>query len=355
MSTEQPPTRDDAAGAIRLLAALALIAALATLRDVLEPLLVALLLSFMAMPFLRAGRKVGVPRVVMVILVIAAFFVGLTWIGTLVYASGYEFIERVPALEKQLRPLVLRALKISGHAGETLGRTADRIPWGEIVSSTRVVGYAGSTFSGFLGWIQELTLVVLFLIFILLDRTDGSLDRRIIAAFSDDESEAAEVAETLEQIDRDIERYLLVKASISLLTGVLVYMILVAGGVAFPVLFAAVAFFLNFIPNIGSVLATIPPILVSYLTYGGAGTVPVAVSLFVLQLGIGNFLDPWLMGKSLRLSPVTVLFSLILWNWLWGIPGMVLAVPITVVTRVILAQIPGYQHIAHLMSDDDGS
>lgn len=334
-------------------AAAVTVATFALLRDVLEPLMIAAFLSFVAMPALRFGRRLGIPAPITVFVVIAVFLVTCVNVGTLIYVNAWEFVNSLPAYEEQLRPLLRPSLEMIGVPEPVLVLTdGERIPWGRIFTSPPVVGYAGTTFGGLFGWMMEFFLVLLFLIFILLDRANGALDRRIIAAFEQEGGE--DVGSILGEINRDIERYILVKTGISLLTGVLVAMVLTVFHVPFPVLFGAAAFVLNFIPNIGSFLASGPPLVVAYIQAGSAWEIlPLAVILLVIQGGVGNFLDPWLMGRSLRLSPITVLFWLILWNWLWGIPGMILAVPMAVVTRIILARVPGFRVISWLMSDED--
>lgn len=340
-----------------LLAGLATIAALAVLRDVLEPLMIAIFLSFVAMPAIRFGRRLKIPGAICVVIVISVLLFVCGWVISLIYQSTADFLVNIPAYEEQLRPHLYRIFERLDLSTAILPPPGQGIPWRRLFTSTTLAGYAGyagSGLGGFLGWAGELLAVLTFLIFILLDRADGSLDRRIAHAFSEGPAHDAEVTPVLEEINRDIERYIQVKTGISLLTGFLMTMVLSIFGVPFAILFGTVAFVLNFIPNIGSILATLPPIVVGFLKLGSFwATFPMAVILLSVQMAVGNFLDPWMMGRSLRLSPTTVLFMLVLWNWLWGIPGMVLAVPIAVVARIILLHIPDLRYIALLMGDEE--
>lgn len=340
-----------------LIAGLATIAALAVLRDVLEPLMIAIFLSFVAMPAIRFGRKLRIPGPLSVIIVISILLFVCGWVISLIYQSTVDFLINIPAYEEQLRPHLYRLFERLDISTSILPPPGEGIPWKRLFTSSTIAGYAGyagTGLGGFLGWAGELLAVLTFLIFILLDRADGSLDRRIIHAFSQGPAHDAEVTPVLEEINRDIERYIQVKTGISLLTGFLMSMVLSIFGVPFAILFGTVAFVFNFIPNIGSLLATIPPVVVGFVHLGSFWkTLPLATILIIVQGAVGNFLDPWMMGRSLRLSPTTVLFMLILWNWLWGIPGMVLAVPIAVVTRIILLHIPDLRYIALLMGDEE--
>ncbi len=338
---------------VALLATLAVIAALAILRSVLEPLVIAFFLSFVAMPFLRFGRRIGLPGPVTVAAIVTGLLIILSWGFSLVYFSSVEFIELIPEYENQMRPYVARMFAFFNLPLEALPQTGEPIPWAHIFTNTPIAGYAGSGIGGFVGWAGELLVVLTFLVFILLDRANGSLDHRLRRAFSNG-SPGKDIDPILDQIDHEVERYIQVKAGLSLLTAVLMILVLSIHGVPFAVFFGAMGFVLNFIPNVGSIIATIPPIAVAFIQNQGdfISVLPLTLLLLAVQAGIGNIVDPWLMGRSLSLSPTTVLFSLILWNWLWGIPGMVLAVPTAVVLRIILLRIPDLRFIALLMSDE---
>ena len=128
-------------------------------------------------------------------------------------------------------------------------------------------------------------------------------------------------------INRGVQRYLITKTLISLITGILAYLILLLFGVDFPLVWGLLTFLLNYIPNIGSVIATIPPVFVVFVQHGSAfPALWVALLLIGVQSTMGNFVEPRAMGKSLNLSPLVVILSLIFWGFIWGPVGMVLAV-----------------------------
>jgi predicted PurR-regulated permease PerM len=120
--------------------------------------------------------------------------------------------------------------------------------------------------------------------------------------------------------------------------------------VEFAIIWGLLAFLLNFIPNIGSVIATILPLPIVYIQFGHFSTVFwVALFLIGIQAVIGNFLDPRIVGKSLHLSPLVVLFSLMFWGWLWGFIGMFLAVPISVIIKIIFENSQSLKFLSVLM------
>lgn len=110
-------------------------------------------------------------------------------------------------------------------------------------------------------------------------------------------------------------------------------------------------FLLNFIPNIGSVLATLPPVAVALFQTGSAlNALLVALALIVVQMIVGNVLEPRLMGKGLNLSPLLVLLSLLFWGWMWGVVGMLIAVPLTAAIKIACEQLEATRPVAVLMS-----
>jgi predicted PurR-regulated permease PerM len=145
----------------------------------------------------------------------------------------------------------------------------------------------------------------------------------------------------------------LAKTIISLGTALVGMGILVLFGVDFVIICGLFIFLLNFIPNIGSVIASLFPLLLCFLEFGLSWKLPLLAACMVgLQMLFGNVLEPMLMGKGLNLSPLVVLLSLIFWGWVWGIIGMVLAVPLTATLKIIFEEIDTLRPIAILMSQE---
>ena len=139
---------------------------------------------------------------------------------------------------------------------------------------------------------------------------------------------------------------MLVNASIGLLVGLVV----LALDVDFPFLWGLLAFLLNFIPQVGSVIATVPPVLIALLQHGTLSRPLIALACLIgLHMVIGNFIEPRLLGRSLNLSPLVVLLSLLFWGWLWGFAGVVLAVPLTVTVQIACQQSESLRPVAVLL------
>ena len=195
-----------------------------------------------------------------------------------------------------------------------------------------------------------LTFVVVFLYatFLLLERR--SFETKL-ANLSDDPARVARIRQVIGAINQRIGSYLALKTLISLLLGVLSYVVMRLFGLEFAALWAVLAAFLNFIPYVGSVLGVVFPVLMAIVQFGDLGTIlSILLALTVLQFAIGNFLDPYMMGNSLNLSPFAILISLAVWSELWGVPGAFLAVPITAILTIVFSEFPGTRPIAVLLS-----
>lgn len=191
-------------------------------------------------------------------------------------------------------------------------------------------------------------LIIIYTLFLLLE--EPFFSSKIKAIYSKNEN-FEEVNSILNQIDKSIGRYISIKTLVSFLTGFFSYIALVFIGIDAPLFWAFLIFLMNYIPTIGSLIATVFPTIFAMLQFG-----EVMPGIWVLavvggiQLIMGNFIDPKLTGNSLNVSPLVVIIGLSFWGALWGILGMILSVPITVMMIIIFAQIPSTRPIAILLS-----
>ena len=139
-----------------------------------------------------------------------------------------------------------------------------------------------------------------------------------------------------DKIIQKVDQYMLILSFISMLTGLTVYVVLSLMGIDFALTWALMAFFLNFIPNIGSFLAAIPPILLALIGYDLGYAALVGLFYVVMNTLYGNVLQPRIIGKGLDLSILVVFLSLVFWGWVFGVIGMVLSIPLTVMFKIIL-------------------
>jgi len=172
------------------------------------------------------------------------------------------------------------------------------------------------------------------------------------ALHSDDES-AARANQLFADIAMQVQRYILMKTAVSLLTGILSYIVLKLVGVDFAAVWALLIFLLNYIPNIGSFLGVTFPALLTLVQFDTLTPfIVTTISLGTIQFVVGNVIEPAYMGKSLNLSPLMIILSLTFWGMLWGIPGMFLSVPLMVVITIICSRFENLRWIAVILSAD---
>ncbi|HUF09667.1 MAG TPA: AI-2E family transporter [Rhodothermales bacterium] len=331
---------------LSILVAIAIGAVLFALRGVLLPFVGAVLLSYLFKPIVSWANRRNIPIVVSLIVVILVVIVILIGVGLTLYGTTIAFINALPRYEARIQAITNDLFTYVRHVGATWDVDVSEYFTRNPLDVATFADWLQSGFSSFLVVFGNGFIVVLFLLFILAGT--GTLAPKIAAAFS------SERAETLYQIARNIDiqikQYLVTKALVSLLTGVIATVILLIIGVDFPFLWGFLTFLLNFIPNFGSIVATMFPVAISLLQFGTfLEPILVLVLLISNQSILGNFLEPRIVASSLNLSPLVVLFSLILWGWLWGVWGMVLAVPITSAVKIICENIAALHPVAVLM------
>lgn len=266
----------------------------------------------------------------------------LTVVGRMLAGSIDDFLQSLPRYEANIsRVNDMLVEKYNINALDHVQRRWGAFDFGEIVQP--VIGSLSQVMSdGFL--------IVFYVIFLILEESTFSKKHRM---FFRNPHKYVQSRELLHEIDASFSHYISIKTFTSFLTGAISYGILLLLGVDSPTLWAILIFLLNFIPNIGSILATLFPALVAVLQSG-----ELALGMWVLglvglvQVAIGNFLEPKIMGNSLNISPLVVLMSLVAWGAIWGILGMVLSVPLMVMCIIIMSKFDSTRPIAILLSEN---
>ena len=198
--------------------------------------------------------------------------------------------------------------------------------------------------------LKNAVLILIFGVFLLLE--SRFIPAKIAALFPNEEHRVR-VQGILKRVDRDIQTYFGVKTAVSLVTAVLSYAVMKFIGLDFAAFWALLVFILNFIPTIGSIFATVLPGLLALVQFEEWRPVVIlVVGITLIQQVLGNIVEPNLMGITLNLSPLVVVMSLLLWGMLWGVVGMFLCVPITVILLIILANFPSTKWVAVLLLKD---
>jgi AI-2 transport protein TqsA len=196
----------------------------------------------------------------------------------------------------------------------------------------------------------NILLIVFYIIFLFIE--EGLVAYKLQLFFKDDVDKLSSFQATMKKIDKMLSRYFILKSVINLTTSTIAFIIMWSIGLQSPFFWAALIFFLSFIPFVGPIVSTLLPAAFSIIQSGdfimcwfilfGIGSV---------QVLVGNFVEPKIMGNTLNISPLVAIFSLALWGSLWGVVGMLLSVPITVAIIIVLAQFPSTRRAAILMSE----
>lgn len=316
-----------------------LVAGLKAAASLLLPLLSAAFLSVLCIPPMRRLQRLGVPQGWSVAIVVAGATVVVFLVTAVIGNSIIGFQDDLPYYRDRLNGLMLsffdflqaRGLEVS-PAQLTTQLDSGQIL--ELVANTAVALMAAAS---------NLFLVVIIMIFILVEAND--LPHKLRRALGNPDADLTEYGRGAEQI----YKYLAIKTAVSLATGVVAAIACAAFGVSYPLLWGLLAFLFNYVPNIGSIIAAIPPVLLAVIERGVVPAALVATSYLVINMVVGNVLEPRLMGRRLGLSALVVFVSLVFWGWVWGPVGMLLSVPLTVIIKILFEHSEDFRALGVLL------
>jgi predicted PurR-regulated permease PerM len=301
-----------------------LVAGMKAAQPLLVPFLLALFIAVMATPPLFYLTSKGVPNWLALSIVVAGIILCGILLGWMIGGSLDDFKANLPKYQERLaeqsRGLFLwlqnSGIKLSEEA--LLGS----------VNPGKAMSLFGKLLSGLGNVLTQALFILITVIFILVE---ASVFQQKFRAFSSDpEASMARIR----QITTGIKRYMSIKTSTSLLTGVLVSSCLWLIGVDYPVLWGLMAFLFNYVPNIGSIIAAIPAVLLALVQLGSWAAFWTALAYLLINALVGNLIEPRFMGKGLGLSPLIVFVSLVFWGWILGPVGMFLSIPLTMTLKI---------------------
>lgn len=324
----------NATGVLQMLAFLTIvIAGMKFAASLLLPLLVAIVLALVCQVFVRKLQSWHVPKAFAITIVLTVFalltFVVAGYIGNTIG----EFQNRIPEYTEQLKALFGEQFKdLREFINEKTGGTLAKVHPGETATQVfdfkRYLELIATAASSVLSLLSDFFVVFLLMLFLLLELDE--LPAKMRMALGKPEAPLA----TFTKATKLVNQYMYVKTNISLLTGMLVYLMAVIAGIDFPGLLGLIAFLFNFIPNIGSLIAAVPGVLLALIQLGWGGGIAVTVGYLVINQVMGSIVEPRVLGKTVGLSTFVVFFSLLFWAWVFGPVGMLLSVPLTVVLKI---------------------
>ena len=315
-----------------ILAATAVTVALIYTKSILVPFVIAFFLYSILSPAISAlNHRLKWPRAIVAVLVATLFVICITLISIFIVNSLNGFFRDAA----QYKDRIVEFAAWLRTTAEGFGFQIQDISIETYIKKLPFFSMAGNITLAAGAFLGNLLLVIVFVIFLLIGET---------ASISDDNN-------LISQMKSNISRYVATKFLTSLVTGILVFILLVSFRVEMAFLFGVLTILFNFIPNIGSIIATVLPIPVILLQFGFGWQLWVVLAVSsTIQFTIGNVIEPKLMGERMDLHPITVLLFLMFWGLVWGLPGMFLAVPITAVIKIILSRIETTETLAEFMA-----
>jgi AI-2 transport protein TqsA len=314
-----------------------IVAGLKLAEAVIVPLIFATFLAVLSAPAVLRLRARGVPDTVAVPIVVTAVLGGLFGIAVIIGRSLNDFVLALPRYEATLLG------SLSGVFAWLEKRGFDSSDLQRFINPGALLQLAGSTMSGIASSLSDAVLITLTVAFMLFEA--AGLPQKIREAIGNPTAQLAQ----LERVVLEVQRYVILKTYVSTATGAVVGCFTAIIGLDFPLLWGLLGFVLNYVPNVGSVLAAIPPVLLAVVQLGWTPAFVTLIGFVVIGLVIGNVIEPRLMGRRLGLSTLVVWLSLLFWGWLWGPIGMLLSVPLTVVMKIALEHTPEFRAFAILM------
>jgi len=287
-------------------------------------------------------KGIGVPRLAAMALAVAVILVSLGFVIQLITLNIANVVEEAPEYEKNLETLIYKGYSFVG------AKDAPNLQ--EFLNSIDFENYLRRFGRTVRDLVSSTGIIIVYLIFLLFEqRTYPGKIRALVRS----RERQQDVFELIDKIRRDIRLYIGIKVLTSAATGILSYLVLHFVGVDFASFWAVLIFLLNFIPTVGSIVATAFPSLLTLVQFDTLGPFIVTASvLTALQFCIGSLLEPRLLGNRLNLSPIVILLSLGLWGSIWGVPGLFLSVPITVIVMIICSYFPSTRFVAVLLSGE---
>jgi len=325
-----------------LAAFVVVVAGMRAAASLLVPFMLAAFLAIVFAPALNWLIDRRIPKWLALIIVIVAILILGAIVGTVVGTSVTDFMENLPVYQERLE-------KMSGSLlvwleGKGINLTDQMVA--ENFNLGSVMNMVGKLLSGLGNMLANAFMIILTVIFLLLEAS--FFPDKLRAAFGDPETGFPRMKEWLESV----KRYMFIKTWVSALTGISIGVLLWIIGVDYPVLWGLLAFILNFIPNIGSIIAAVPAVLLAVVQLGLFEALLTAIGYVVVNTVYGNIVEPKFMGKGLGLSTLVVFVSLVFWGWILGPVGMLLSVPLTVTVKIALHANKETEWIAIILGPD---
>lgn len=316
-----------------------IIAGLKEASQIVVPFMLSVFIAIICSPLQNTLRRYNVPVWLSIVLIVLIILACLGSIGLLVAASLDDFSKQLPTYRVRFGQEM--SAIFSQLNGFGLNVSYQQIK--SYVDPSSIMNLFTNTLSGLGNVLTNVFLVVMIVVFILLEAAE--IPKKLSYALVDASSSMSKV----DRFISTVNRYLMIKTLISIATGICIGVWVWLLGVDFPILWGVCAFLLNFIPNIGSILAAIPAVFLAFVQLGSFDALLTGLGFLLVNLIMGNLIEPRFMGKGVGLSPLVVFLSLMLWGWVFGPVGMLLSIPLTIILKFAFEANPKMRWLAILL------
>ena len=328
-------------------AVIVIIAGLKQSAPLIVPFLLSVFIAVISFPLMCKLQFVGLPKglsLLIVVLLVLSIGVGVT---LLVGSSITDFSRMLPVYQEKISLQWIHALQWLGDHGISVTDT-----FKEVIDPGAAMGLVSSILKGFGNVLTNSFLIILTVIFLLMEA--AGFTQKFLSLNNDGPIDNNDEIQAFSQVFVEkVRNYMSMKTIISMITGVVIWAALWMIGVDYPVLWGVLAFMLNFVPNIGSIIAAVPAVMLTIVQLGISQALLVAGVYVVVNIIVGSVIEPKYMGKGLGLSTLVVFVSLVFWGWVLGPVGMLLSVPLTITVKLALDSKPETLWLCHLLGPVD--
>lgn len=313
--------------------------------EIVIPFLLSLFIAITCSPIIKIMTDRRVPLWLAITLLFALFIVVSFFLFGLINSTVREFTASIPSY----KVLLAERMNLLMFYAEKWQLPISRELITNELDPSVIMNFVSRLLLSFSGVVTNTFVLLLVVVFMLFEAPTAK--HRLAMVISRNKNEVDGIELQINRVLQGVIGYLGVKTTTSLLTGLSVWVLLELSGVQYSVLWATLSFLLNYIPNIGSILASVPIIVQALLLNGFSVGFGVAVGVIGINMIIGNVIEPRMMGRTLGLSTLVVFLSLLFWGWILGTVGMLLSVPLTMALKIALESSPSTVHYALLLGD----
>ncbi len=302
------------------------------------PFLLSLFLAIILLPSYEYFNKKGLPSSISMLLVISALIILIYLVTKLIGSSIQDLNSNIDLYSERLLIYYLNIVDFAADIGMEI--SAQELS--SVVNTKQIMSFSTNILQSMGSMLTNSFVVLLTVIFMLFESMNFKSKIELAGKNSD-------ALLHLQNITSKIKEYMVLKAVISAVTGIIIWGALVLIGTDYAFLWGLVAFLFNFIPNIGSIIAAVPAVLLTLVQFGAFSAMLVALLYMAINIIVGSIIEPRVMGKGLGLSTLVVFLSLIFWGWLLGIVGMLLSIPLTIMLKIVLDDNEGTRWISIML------